>query len=127
MKKLLTIILTVLMALCLAACAKGSVKDVYGEWEIVKIEDPSGQISQEILDAMIPALKEQGQLFTLTLGKDASYMHSYGEDYRIEMDFENGLIKDVDYGQDVKFEYKNGQIIVIEEQSGYKFYMEKVS
>ena len=130
MKKIVTIALALLMALCLAGCSKNSAKkgvELYGEWEIVKIEDPSGEISQDILDAMLPSLKEQGYLFSLSIAEEESFMNSYDERYRIKMDLENGIIKDLDYGQDITFEYKNKQIRITEAESGYVFILEKVN
>ena len=126
MKKLLTALLTVLLVMSLFGCGKKEPKtpEYYGDWDIVKVVDPSGAISEEQMASILVQLKDQDALFTITIG-DECYFKSAGQEVKCTIDMDNHVFVE-ENGAKTPFEYTNGQIILTDESSGYQFVMEKV-
>lgn len=136
MKRIFQCFIAVILAVILMACSSvkpaensgiDTVPEYYGTWEIVKLEDVSGNLDSKTLKTVLENMKESGQgLFTLELG-DSNYLLKDDKKISFNIDFDQGTMKGTNTNDELKFEYENNQIIIQDEKNGIKFYLEKVS
>ena len=130
MKKLLTVLLVLAMALGLTACGKKEEEkdpEWYGTWVITKLQMEG--FTEDVMEQTLKYMKDNNQVFYMEFGKTSYIYNPDGKGgytkIEIQADFEKHKLIDSTNPEGMDFEYKDNKIYILEPQSGVTFILEK--